>query len=118
MEHNYGENFKRYRKLAGFTQEEFAEHLNMSTNMVSRIEQGRNYPSVESLVEISKTLNVPLDYFFSDESRENQLIALALYIEKLKELSDPDLKRLTFVLRTLFEFDLFEKDTNENVEKE
>ena len=43
---------------AGFSQEKLAEKANLSTVFISRIERGKESPSVDSLVKIAKALKL------------------------------------------------------------
>jgi transcriptional regulator with XRE-family HTH domain len=46
------------RKEAGFSQEKLAEIADLSTVFISRIERGKESPSVDNLVKIAKALGV------------------------------------------------------------
>ncbi|MCL1820998.1 MAG: helix-turn-helix domain-containing protein [Oscillospiraceae bacterium] len=100
---NFGENVKRYRKLAGLKQNELAERLNISIGMIGRIERGKSLPGLETANEMAKILNVPLDYFVCDESRDNLIFASVVFVEKLKNLDDLELKAVKNVLQSAFE---------------
>lgn len=53
---------KELRKKKGYTQESFASEIGISHRTYSGIESGAHSTSIETLVEISKVLNVSLDY--------------------------------------------------------
>ena len=57
-------NIKYYRKLAGFTQEKLSEMLGISTQAVSKWEQGLSCPDIELLPAISEIMNVTIDELF------------------------------------------------------
>ena len=46
------------RKEAGFSQEKLAEKADLSTVFISRVERGKESPSVDSLVKIAPALDV------------------------------------------------------------
>lgn len=50
----------RNRKLLGFTQERFAERLNISSDMVSSIERGARMPSLPMLIRICIVLRMEI----------------------------------------------------------
>lgn len=54
------------RKSKGFTQEEFAEQLNVSRQAVAKWEAGQAYPDVKNLIQISDMMNVTVDYLVKD----------------------------------------------------
>ncbi|EGO7791276.1 helix-turn-helix transcriptional regulator, partial [Enterococcus faecalis] len=56
-----GEKIKIARNNKDFTQEELANQLNVSRTAVSNWENGRNYPDLKILIQISDTLNISID---------------------------------------------------------
>lgn len=56
--HLLGEAVRAERKKAGFSQEKLAERADLSTVFISRVERGKESPSVDSLVKIAKALKV------------------------------------------------------------
>lgn len=61
-----GERIRKARKNLGLTQEELAEKCDLSTAHIGHIERGTRALSIESLIIISKTLNVSTDYLLLD----------------------------------------------------
>jgi transcriptional regulator with XRE-family HTH domain len=53
-----GENLKKYRISKGFSQAKLAEILDISPNFISDIETGKRWLSSDTLVNISKALDV------------------------------------------------------------
>lgn len=53
-----GETVRDKRKRAKFSQEKLAEKAGLSTVFISRVERGKESPSVDSLVKIAKALGV------------------------------------------------------------
>lgn len=62
---NLGSRIKAERQSRGITQEQLAERVDISTNFMSLIENGRNM-SVETLVRVSDFLGVTADYLLND----------------------------------------------------
>ena len=58
------------RKKNNLTQNEIADKLSYSDNMVSRWERGEITPSVETLPQISEFYSVPLSSLLSEHSLE------------------------------------------------
>lgn len=56
---------KKYRKEAGFTQEEMANRLGVTTPAVNKWENGNSKPDIELLAPIARLLNISLDTLFS-----------------------------------------------------
>jgi len=53
-----GQNIRRLRKAAGFSQENFALHIQMGRAFYGRIERGEQNISVLNLLKIAQALNV------------------------------------------------------------
>ena len=53
-----GDAIRAKRRQAGFTQEGLAEGADLSTVFISRVERGRESPSVDNLVRIARALGV------------------------------------------------------------
>jgi len=53
-----GEAIRTHRKEAQFSQERLAEKADLSTVFISRVERGKESPSVDSLVKIARALGV------------------------------------------------------------
>ncbi|EHH1621008.1 TPA: helix-turn-helix transcriptional regulator [Enterococcus faecalis] len=62
-----GEKIKIARNNKDFTQEELANQLNVSRTAVSNWENGRNYPDLKILIQISDTLNISIDKLLKDD---------------------------------------------------
>lgn len=61
---------KILRTKAGYTQESFAEALNMPKTTYSSYEQGHRTPSVETSKKIADALDVPWTIFFDSKVLE------------------------------------------------
>ncbi len=58
LKQNLGKNIKHYRKLNNLTQEQFADLIGIDYKNVSKIENGNNYPSPDTLTSIVRVLNI------------------------------------------------------------
>jgi len=63
----FSEKLQLLRKSKGFTQEEFAERLNVSRQAVAKWEAGQSFPDIVNLIQISNILNVTVDYLVKDQ---------------------------------------------------
>ncbi|MGM9834622.1 MAG: helix-turn-helix domain-containing protein [Bacilli bacterium] len=61
-------NVRKYRKLAGITQEQLAVDIGISPDYIRRFEsqEGKEGISIKTLYKISVVLNVPMDKFFEE----------------------------------------------------
>ena len=57
----FHENLVKYRKLAGFTQEELAKKMQVSRQSVSKWENGEAVPELAKIIRLSELLNVSMD---------------------------------------------------------
>jgi transcriptional regulator with XRE-family HTH domain len=55
------------RKARGWSQEEFAEKLDVSRQAISRWENGTALPDVQNVLQISKLFDVTTDYLLNDD---------------------------------------------------
>jgi len=59
-----GARIREIRKSRGMTQEQLAEVINVEQKHVSRIEVGKNYPTIDRLEKIAEALDVSMMTFF------------------------------------------------------
>ena len=57
----------KLRKENGWSQEDFAEKLNVSRQAVSRWENGTALPDAQNILQISKLFNVTTDYLLNED---------------------------------------------------
>ena len=86
-----GQNIRRFRKVCGYTQEELALQLNVTSQAISRWESGAGMPDVSLLVPLSKALGVTLDTLFGEE-QEGAGERLTLE-ERIREIDNSDERR-------------------------
>lgn len=63
----FSDKLQLIRKSKGFTQEAFAEKLNVSRQAVAKWEAGQAYPDITNLIQISNLLNISIDYLVKDQ---------------------------------------------------
>lgn len=81
MKNYISENIRKYRKLKGFTQEELARELGVTSQAVSRWEAGNGMPDISFIVPLAQNLGITTDILFGME--EN--ICDKKMIDKIKE---------------------------------
>lgn len=88
-----GERIRKERKKKGFTQEQLGHALNVSKVSVCGYENGTRTPTIETFLDIIKTLNVDPNYLLGrdiravNEDDEEIYIKISSYdIEILQEL--------------------------------
>src|ERR1700745_4222098 len=64
----------RLRKSMGLV--ELGKHTGLSAALLSKLERGKLFPTLPTLLRISLVFGVGLDYFFTDE-RKRRVVAIA-----------------------------------------
>lgn len=59
-----GQKIKEIRKKTGTTQEVFSEKINIEPSSLSNIENGKSYPSMQTVLRIMDEFNIPPEKFF------------------------------------------------------
>ncbi|WP_409296435.1 helix-turn-helix domain-containing protein [Peribacillus sp. SCS-26] len=57
----WGRRIRAFRKLKGFTQEEFARKIGVSVSLLGEVERGNRMPSETMLGTICEMLNISLE---------------------------------------------------------
>jgi transcriptional regulator with XRE-family HTH domain len=109
-----GREMRRVRKTRGLSLEEVAKRAGVSTGLVSQIERGIVSPSIRSLRQLSKALDVPVSWFFHADGpgfqKDSDVIVRAAHRRRLaltksgvlKELLTPSgIEKLQMFLITL-----------------
>jgi transcriptional regulator with XRE-family HTH domain len=65
---SFGENLKRYRKDKKLSQEQLSEKAGISVKHLSAIERGLTFVSAELLEKLSKSLEIPISFFFTKDT--------------------------------------------------
>ena len=83
-----GNFLKELRKAKNITQEELANHLNVSRKSVSRWETGTNMPDLDILIELSKFYDVNIDEILNGQKRENNEVNIDETVSNVAAISD------------------------------
>ena len=100
-EQKVGNRIRLLRRNKGYTQQEFAEILGLSTNYLSDVERGKSFPRLDKLIAIMNTLECSADDIFEDVITSGYRNKESKFSDKIEKLSDKN-KMLVFdVLDTL-----------------
>lgn len=94
-----GKRIKALRKRLGWSQERFAERVDISTQYVSNIERGKENPTLDLLLRLAEALRVSPVEIFDFEAEGLDRKSLHADIRNLIETSDPE--RLRIALKVL-----------------
>lgn len=67
---NFGSLLKQNRIDLGLTQEQVASKINVTRQTLSRWENGNSYPNLDTVVELSDLLDIPLDSLLRGEQND------------------------------------------------
>ena len=84
-----GERIYFRRKALKLTQEELAEKIGVSTQMISNLELGKKAIRPENLINICSVLNISTDYVLSGTKSDNLVDEI---YQKLNNLNSGELK--------------------------
>lgn len=90
-----GNRISTRRKQLNYTQEQIAERMDVSVQMVSNLERGNKAIKIDNLIKISEILNVSTDYILTGKYT-NKDIDIAL--NRFAKLSDCDYKMVDMII--------------------
>lgn len=95
-----GMRIKEIRENRKFTQDKLAEMVGIDPKHLSRIENGRNYPSFETLEKILDSLNVSYEDIFNYTHFASKAEMISKINAKLSNLNN---EKLTFIFKMVNE---------------
>ncbi len=98
-----GRRLSAYRKGLHLTQEKVSEMLDISLKHYSELERGITGISVDLLIDISKTLNVSLDYLLIGDNRNVNVSPE--FNEKYNSFSPEQQKKILEIMDIICTFD-------------
>ena len=97
----------KYRKANGWSQEDFAEKLNVSRQAISRWENGTALPDAQNILQISKLFHVTTDYLLNDDYESDSDIPAVQTATKETEDLFSKKKRLHLIAAICFTVSVF-----------
>lgn len=83
LSNKLGQQIKKARQLAGFSQKELAEALELSDKTISAYEVGRVQPNLQTLKNLSQATQQPISYFVDDSPQGDY--DLQIKIKKIEQ---------------------------------
>ena len=78
-----GRRIQLRRKQQGLTQEQLADRMNVSIQMISNLERGNKAIRIDNLINLSQILDVSTDYILTGKETQDDFHALTARIEAL-----------------------------------
>ena len=97
-------------KRKGYSQKEFSQKINISSNALRNILTGKNFPSLQTYISIYQALNISFCELLKDSISEPEIIEedLELEIMSFIDNSDDDEKRaLIDIMKIIRHYKLF-----------
>lgn len=90
-----GNRISARRKQLNYTQEQIAEKMDVSIQMVSNLERGNKAIKIDNLIKISEILNVSTDYILTGKhtNKDTDII-----LNRIANLSDCDYKMVDMII--------------------
>lgn len=82
---NIGKRIQQRRKQLSLTQEQVAEMMNVSVQMISNLERGNKAIRIDNLINLCSILSVSTDYILTGKETLTDLAALTERIQLLPE---------------------------------
>jgi len=79
---------------------ELGKHTGLAAAMLSKLERGKLFPTLPTLLRIALVFGVGLEYFFSDE-RKRHVVAIARKKERLRFPDSPDGRSIAYNFESL-----------------
>ena len=95
-----GENIRRERIKAGYTQDQFSEIIGIGTKSLSAVERGVVGISIVTLIKILKTLSVSANSILFEGTEKRDVSSIT---ERLERLSEKELEIANDVLMKVIE---------------
>ena len=80
-----GKRIQNRRKKLGYTQEQLADLMNVSVQMVSNLERGNKAIRIENLIKLSRILEISTDYILTGKEKADSTYSLMTQIGKLSD---------------------------------
>lgn len=90
-----GKRIQNRRKQLGYTQEQLAEMMNVSVQMVSNLERGNKAIRIDNLINISQIMNISTDYILTGKQSQQDISNLS---EQISNLSPKDRKMIALLV--------------------
>ena len=90
-----GKRIQNRRKLLGYTQEQMAEMMNVSIQMISNLERGNKSIRIDNLINLCQILHTSTDYILTGKELSCRQDALT---EQLSHLSPKDQKMIEMLI--------------------
>src|SRR6202162_4779701 len=86
--YSIGEKLRSMRLRKGLGLVELGRHTGLSAALLSKLERGKLFPTLPTLLRIAMVFGVGLDYFFTDE-RKRRVVGVVRKAERARSQEKP-----------------------------
>lgn len=90
-----GKRIQNRRKQLGYTQEQLAEMMNVSVQMISNLERGNKAIRIDNLIRLSGIMNISTDYILTGKESQQDMSNLS---EQISALSPKEKKMIEMLV--------------------
>ena len=90
-----GKRIQNRRKQLMFTQEQLADMMNVSIQMVSNLERGNKAIRIDNLINLSQILDISTDYILTGKEKTDDIGTLTA---RIAQLPDKDRKMIELLV--------------------
>ena len=98
--YSIGEKLRSLRLRKGMGLVELGRHTGLSAALLSKLERGKLYPTLPTLLRIAMVFSVGLDYFFTDE-RKRRVVAIVRKKERVRFPDRPGTSDISYFFECL-----------------
>lgn len=98
-----GARIRKLRREHGYTQEKFAESVDISCNYLSDIERGVSFPKTDKLVAIARVLDCSADDLFCDVIPRSGTARNGALTERINRLSPEKQEKVCAILEAVLQ---------------
>ena len=98
MYKDIGKRIRERRKQLGFTQEQLAEIIDVTPQMISTAENGIKGIRPENIIKLSNALSISCDYLLTGSSSSSDF---SFILETMKRVSKGDLENIIEILHLI-----------------
>ncbi len=98
VEQIIGKRIQKIRRAKGYTQQQFAEIIGLSTNYLSDIERGKSSARLDKLVAIINSLECSADDVFADVIKYGYKVKSSRLSERLEALPPEEQEKVFAIL--------------------
>lgn len=80
-----GTRIQNRRKQRGYTQEQLADLMNVSKQMISNLERGNKAIRIDNLINLSRVLDISADYILTGKEISGDFQSLAAQLSRLSQ---------------------------------